>query len=133
MVKGKVPSNRNAFSARLSSEISGKYNVRSIAMRKGDTVKVMRGIFTDIEGKVTRVDRKKTSIYIEGVTREKSDGSTVFVPIHPSKVMITRVDLDDDWRKDIIERKTANPLVASVKKSKGGVMQITSKNNDDGV
>jgi ribosomal protein L24 len=41
------------------------------------------------------------------VTREKVDGTTVPIPIHPSKVMITRLNLDDKWRREILERKSA--------------------------
>ncbi|MDH5690407.1 MAG: 50S ribosomal protein L24, partial [Candidatus Bathyarchaeota archaeon] len=57
------------------------------------------------EGKVTRVDRKNYRIFVEGVDREKVDGTKTFIPIHPSKVMITRLNLDDKWRKKILERK----------------------------
>merc|ERR1711924_358894 len=38
-------------------------------------------------GKVIQVYRKKYVIHIERVTREKSNGSTVNVGIHPSNVM----------------------------------------------
>ena len=65
----------------------------------------MRGDHRAFEGKVTRVDRKKYRIFIEGVTREKVDGTTTLVPTHPSKVMIIRLNLDDKWRKRALERK----------------------------
>jgi large subunit ribosomal protein L24 len=39
------------------------------------------------------------------LTRERVDGTTVFIPIHPSKVMITKLNLEDKWRKQILERK----------------------------
>jgi len=38
--------------------------------------------------KVTQVYRKKFSIYIERVHREKANGTTVPVAIHPSKVRV---------------------------------------------
>ena len=65
----------------------------------------MRGDHKGFEGKITRVDRKAYRIFIEGVTREKVNGSTTLVPIHPSKVMITRLNLDDKWRKEELKRK----------------------------
>lgn len=74
-------------------------------MRTGDTVKVMRGDNKGFEGKITRVDRRKYRVYVEGLTREKVDGSAIFVPVHPSKVMITNLNLDDKWRKKIIQRR----------------------------
>jgi len=65
----------------------------------------MRGDYKGFEGKVTRVDRGEYRIFVEGVTREKVDGSTALIPIHPSKVMITRLNLDDKWRREILKRK----------------------------
>jgi ribosomal protein L24 len=65
----------------------------------------MRGDHKGFEGKITRVDTKKFRIYVEGLTREKVDGTTVFAPIHPSKVVITHLNLDDKWRKKVLERK----------------------------
>jgi large subunit ribosomal protein L24 len=66
---------------------------------------VMRGDRKGSEGKITQVDRKKYRIFIEGANREKVDGTQIPVPIHPSKVMITRLNLDDKWRKKALERK----------------------------
>lgn len=63
----------------------------------------MRGDRKGLEGKVTRVDRKNYRIFVEGVTREKVDGTTAFVPIHPSKVMITSLNLDDKWRRESLK------------------------------
>lgn len=117
MVKG-LSISGSSFSARLSPGLVKEYNVRSMPIRKGDTVIVARGIFKDIEGKITRVDREKAAVYVEGVTREKSDGNTIFVPIHSSKVIITKLNLDDDWRRDIIERKAFKPPAEAVEKPK---------------
>jgi large subunit ribosomal protein L24 len=93
------------FAAPLAPELRKSYGTRSLPVRSGDTVRVMRGDHKGFEGKVARVNRKKFRIYVEGLTREKVDGSTVFVPIHPSKVMITKLNLDDKWRKKILERR----------------------------
>ncbi len=93
------------FAALLAPELRKSYGTRSLPVRSGDTVRVMRGDHKGFEGKVARVDRKKFRIHVEGLTREKVDGSTVFVPIHPSKVMITKLNLDDKWRKKILERR----------------------------
>jgi len=105
------------FAAPLSPELRKTYGTRSLPVRRGDTVRVMRGDHKGFEGKVARVDRKKYRIYIEGLTREKVDGTTVFVPIHPSKVMITKLNLDDKWRKKILERrKKVKEAVAEIEK-----------------
>lgn len=93
------------FAAPLSPELKASRGVRALPVRSGDTVHIMRGDHKGFEGKVTRIDRRKYRIYVEGLTRETVDGTTIFVPIHPSKVMITRLNLDDKWRKKILERK----------------------------
>jgi len=93
------------FSAPLSPKLRESYNTNSVTVRTGDTVKIMRGDRKGFEGKVSQVDRKKYRISVEGVTREKVDGTTTLNPIHPSKVMITRLNLDDKWRRKMLERK----------------------------
>ncbi len=94
---------KNLMSAHLSKELVEKYNRRAIPIRKGDTVKVLRGEFKGIQGKVINVDLKKMRVFIENITRKKVDGSTVNVPIHVSKVMITQLNLDDEYRKTLLE------------------------------
>jgi len=93
------------FSAPLSSKLKESHSTSSVPVRSGDTVMIMRGDRKGSEGKVTQIDRKKYRIFVEGATREKVDGTTTLIPIHPSKVMITRLNLDDKWRKKILERK----------------------------
>lgn len=95
----------NIMSAHLSTDLRNTYGVRALPVRKGDTIRVLRGDYKDYEGKILRVDRQKYKIYVDGITREKADGASVQVPIHPSKVEITKLNLDDKWRNKIIERK----------------------------
>jgi len=96
---------RKFMTAPLSDELVEKYGVKRLPVRKGDKVRIMRGEFTGVEGKVTRVDLRKMRIYVEGVTRQRMDGTPVFIPIHPSKVIIIELDLSDQKRKELIEKK----------------------------
>jgi large subunit ribosomal protein L24 len=93
------------MAAPLSKELAEKQGIKTLPVRKGDTVHIQRGDNKGFEGKISRVDLKSYRIYIEGLTREKVDGSNIFVPIHPSKVMIKNLSLDDDKRKAVIGRK----------------------------
>lgn len=95
---------RIIMSAPLSKELREKYKVRSLPVRKHDEVMIVRGQYHDGEGKVTQVYRKKWCIYVERVTRDKENGESIPVGIHPSKVVITRIRLDKDRRK-LLERK----------------------------
>lgn len=52
-------------------------------------LKVLRGHYKGQQvGKVVQVYRKKYVIYIERIQREKANGASVFVGIHPSNVSI---------------------------------------------
>jgi large subunit ribosomal protein L24 len=95
------------MAAPLSNELASSKGAKTLPIRKGDTVRIMRGDNKGFEGKVSRVDLKTYRIYLEGLTREKVDGTNIFLAVHPSKVQIRNLTLDDKWRKNILERKTA--------------------------
>merc|ERR1712217_25539 len=95
---------RKLMSAPLSKDLRNKHAVRSLPVRRDDEVMIARGHYHDREGKVTQVYRKKWRIHIERVTRDKANGQTVPIGIHPSKVMITKLKLDKD-RKALLDRK----------------------------
>jgi ribosomal protein L24 len=72
------------------------YQVRSIPIRKDDEVLIVRGKYKGRDGKVTQVYRKKWIIHVDRVHRDKVNGSTSSVGIHPSNVVITSLKLDKD-------------------------------------
>lgn len=116
-----MPAHRRVklFSASLSPSLKTAHHVNAVPVRTGDTVRIMRGDKKGTEGKVARVDRQKYRIFVEGVTREKVDGTAVQVPIHPSKVMITNLNLDDKWRAESLKAevpKEAEKLTEEEKK-----------------
>ncbi len=84
--------------ARLNPSLAKKYKHRSFQIKKGDTVKILRGDFKGNEGKVANVNLKQESIHVDGITVHKADGSEVPRPIHPSNVMITKLELKDKLR-----------------------------------
>ena len=86
------------MAAPLSPELRKELGYRSLPVRTGDTVKILRGKFRGHVGKVAGVSLKKLRIYVEGATIKKSDGKEVPYPIHPSKVMIVDVDRSDERR-----------------------------------
>lgn len=82
---------------------SNTRQVRSIPIRKDDEVTIMRGANKGREGKITSVYRLKWCVHVERVTREKSNGQSVPLGVHPSKVVINKLKLDKD-REQILER-----------------------------
>lgn len=91
------------FGSRLSTELRERHGRRSVRPRVGDTVRIVRGEFRDIEGKVTSVDPNAATVMVEGVTREKLKGGTSPVPIQASNVIITTLVLEDKLRKGKLE------------------------------
>jgi large subunit ribosomal protein L24 len=97
------------FGSSLSKELREKHTLRAIRPAKGDGVRIVRGGFKGIEGKITRVDPKAGKIFVEGVTREKiAGGKTGPVPIDASKVVVTSLNLEDKIRKARLERRASS-------------------------
>jgi large subunit ribosomal protein L24 len=119
------------MAAPLSQELISSKGAKTLPVRKGDTVRIMRGDNKGFEGKVSRIDLKRYRIFIEGLTREKVDGTNIFVSVHPSKVMIRNLKLDDRWRKGIVERKKELELPKKekeiVKVAKKPTKKVTEK------
>ena len=93
------------LSAHLSKELRKKHGKRRFPVAKGDKVKIVRGQFKGRENKVDRVSHKDSKLYIVGVDRSKKDGSKSMIPIVPSNVIITELNLNDSRRKRALERK----------------------------
>lgn len=53
-------------------------------------------------------------LYIERVQREKANGATVYIGIHPSKVVVVKLKMDKD-RKKILERRAKGKEIATGK------------------
>ncbi|MHA1371364.1 MAG: 50S ribosomal protein L24 [Promethearchaeota archaeon] len=99
------------FNARLDHDLAAQYDVKRLPIRTNDHVRVVKGQFRDLEGKVLSVDKKRYKIIIDQIQREKSDGSIHYYPIHPSKVVITKLGDIDDWRQKIIDRRSISKRI----------------------
>merc|ERR1739846_76784 len=116
---------RKLMSAPLSKDLRAKYGVRSMPIRKDDEVQVLRGHYKGQQvGKVVQCYRKKFVVYIERIQREKANGATVYVGIHPSKVSIVKLKMDKD-RKLIIDRR-AKGRAEATGKDKGKYTEETA-------
>ena len=99
------------LSAPLSPDLIAKYGVKRLAVRKGDTVRIMRGEWRGHEGKVVSVDYGKIAVHIDGVTVKKADGTPVYYPVHPSNVTIINLNLSDKARRKIMERRSGKEVI----------------------
>jgi len=75
-----------------------------MSVRKGDTVKILRGQFKNHTGKIFKVLLSKSKVHVEGAELVKKDGSKVYYPIHASNLMITNLDLTDKRRQKTLQR-----------------------------
>lgn len=95
----------NNISANLSDNLRKDYGRKSVGIVKGDSVKIMRGEYKGVEGKVEKINAHMGRLSIEGVQREKIKGGQVKVQIHASNVQITSLHLDDEKRKKKLQEK----------------------------
>lgn len=91
--------------APLSEELREKYGIRAVRVVTGDTVRLTRGDFAGDEGVVDIVNSKKRKIVVHGVFVTKSDGTEVPRPVDPSNVVVTKLNLKDQKREEMLEAK----------------------------
>ena len=89
----------------LSDDLKKQYNKRSTSVVKGDTVRIIRGEYKGVEGKVEKINTEKGKLSIEGVQREKIKGGNVKVLIHASNVIISSLNMNDSYRKNKMDNK----------------------------
>ncbi len=91
------------LAAPLAKTLQQKYKRSNVSVRTGDVVKIMRGQFKGQRGKIALVKLKQMRIAVEGAQHIKKDGSKSYYMIHPSKVMIEELNLEDKRRREKIE------------------------------
>jgi large subunit ribosomal protein L24 len=92
--------------------------VRSVTVRVGDTVRVIRGDFSHggkrhggkrnadpLTGAVLRIESESGRIFIEGAKGSKSDNKEEAVPVHSSNVVVVKLDETDKLR---VQQLTGN-------------------------
>ena len=110
---------RTFMGCNLDKELRTKHKVRTIEVRKGDTVKIMRGKFKGKQGKVGVVDVKNCRIQVDGVQRQKMGGEKLETWFHPSKVKIIILNLEDKKRiKGAVQEKESKKVKKEVKDEK---------------
>ncbi len=97
----------------LEDSLRTQYGRKNIRVIKGDDVRVMRGEYKGVEGKVEKVNTEQSTFHIEGIQREKIRGGQVKVPIHSSNVMVVSLNLDDDYRSSKLQGTTGGESAAA--------------------
>ncbi|MFH0808002.1 MAG: 50S ribosomal protein L24 [archaeon] len=99
---------RKFMGSPLDKALKEKYGRKTIEVRKGDEVKIMRGKFSGKQGKVGIVDIKNTRLQVEGIQRSKVGGEKMVTWFHPSKVKIIILNVEDKRRLDSKKKTEEN-------------------------
>jgi len=118
--------------AALSKDLRKKYPRRSARIMIDDTVKVIRGEYKGLTGKVAKISTESNSIAIEGNKKEKLKGEKVDVYIHSTNMVITSLNTDDKWRLKILEKKSKSKIKAMKEeaKKKSEVKSVDKKKSE---
>jgi len=89
----------------LSKDLQKKYGKRSVRVNEGDSIKIVRGEFKGVDGKISKVFIQKNSVSIEGIKKEKTKGDKFDVYIHTSNLVVTSLNSENKWRIEKLEGK----------------------------
>jgi large subunit ribosomal protein L24 len=107
---------RKMMGANLSKELRKKHGKKTLTLRKGDIVKVMRGKFKGKTGKVLDVKLKRHKIQVENIQVKKQDGSKVNAPLRASNLQIIELNLEDKKRNKAIKETKGKEKIEKDKK-----------------
>ena len=108
---------RKLMSSHLNKSLREQYKIRSLPIKRGDEVKILKGKAKGKTGKVVQVYRKRNVIYVDKVQRDKQNGQTVFLPIKPSYCLIEKLLINKDRTKTIEKRAAINLKAAEKHKA----------------
>ena len=93
------PERRRRMTVLLSRELRARFHLRSVPVRKGDTVRVLSGSFVGREERVAKVDRRDYAVTLDNVTLKAADEKLKPLALRPAHLVITRLNLSDPWRR----------------------------------
>ena len=75
----------------------------------GDSVRVVRGLYRDVPGKVEKVIPGR-GVVMSGTKKEKTAGDSYDVYINPSNMIITSLNTRDSWRESKLKKEKSRPV-----------------------
>ena len=95
------------LTVRVADFVREEYGIKTLPLRVGDGVRIIRGEFKDFEGEIIEIT-KNLRAKIKEASFDKADGTQFHPAIHISKMVITKFAKEkkmDPWRANMIERK----------------------------
>ena len=111
----------------LSKDLHKKYGRRSVRVIEGDSIRIVRGEYKGVDGKISKISTQKNSVSIEGIKKEKTKGDKFDVYIHTSNLVVTSLNTGDKWRMARLEGKDPRKQPKDVPKEKPAGEEIVKK------
>jgi large subunit ribosomal protein L24 len=117
----KLHKRKKRLHVHLSKELRSKLKnkKRSTLVRKGDTVKILRGPHVGKEAKVSKISTVKRKVYLEGVLARNAAAKEMPVPLEPSNLLLIALESTKE-RKEMFSvdvfKKPEKPKAKSVEK-----------------
>lgn len=87
----------------LSRELRSRFHRRSVPLRKGDTVRVMKGSYVGREERVQKIDRRGYTVTLDNVTLKSGEEKLKPLPIRTNHLLVVRLNLADEWRREALK------------------------------
>jgi ribosomal protein uL24 len=94
---------RRRMTVPLSRELRSRFHRRSVPIRKGDTVRVMKGSYVGREERVARVSRRDYTVTLDNVTLKSGEEKLKPLPIRTNHLLLVRLNLADEWRRETLK------------------------------
>ena len=89
----------------LNKDLRLQMKRRSMGIRKGDQVQIIKGKFKNLQGIVTSIDLKNMRVYVDNAVVKKRSGGQVQVPLATAKLRITKLVATDKNRQNLFGQK----------------------------
>lgn len=104
------------MSSKLCKDLRKNCLKKTMCIRKGDEVKVIRGVQKGKVGKVIQCSRKEIFVYVDSITYKKKNGNETYLPIHPSNVEIQKLLLTNERKSKLTLIREQNKFSEIVSK-----------------
>ncbi len=94
---------RHRMTVPLSRELRKRFHRRSVPLRKGDTVRVMKGSYIGREERVQKISRRDYSVTLDNVTLKSGEEKLKPLPIRTNHLLLVRLNLADEWRRETLK------------------------------
>ena len=111
----------------LSKDLHKRYGRRSVRVIEGDSIRIVRGEYKGVDGKISKISTQKNSVSIEGIKKEKTKGDKFDVYIHTSNLVVTSLNTGDKWRMARLEGKDPRKQLKETPKEKPDEEKIVKK------